>query len=256
MSFYRNRSRTLWFVTVEVVLRLDEKRHRLPRARWAGEAWGFEFADPRSSLAGFVRLAVYPTQGVAWFWAAVVGDGRAYVLCRDVELAPPGDPDVLELRGVSLWTHAICETPLAHWTVAMEAFAVAFDDPLEAWRSERGDRIGLAFDLEWECVPSDVTSTAADEGVHRYDAPCTVNGELLVGDESWTIATVGARHHEWGALDWSGPTAATGRRGDGEVVWSAPLLIDRPDGPARLLRTLRRGASGLVWSEEIVGGTP
>ena len=257
MTFYpsgllRSQSVDLHDVMRAEVSRADERRHRLARGPWSGEAWGFDFADADSSLAGFVRIAVYPSRGVAWFWAALVGDGRAYVLCRDTELTPPADPSVLELRGVSLWTHAICETPLEHWTVAMEAYAVAFDDPVEAWRGERGDRVGLAFDLEWECPKSFPAWVGADDGSHRYEAACTVNGELLLGDESWTIAGVGARHHEWGRLDWSGPVASSGRRGSGDVVCSAPLLVDRPGGPAQLLRTLRRGVAAMVWSEELV----
>ena len=74
---------------------------------------------PDGSLGGFVELTVAPRQRGAWFVAAVAGVVRRYVLCRDVDLAPPADADVLELRGVSLWTHAICETPLQHWTVAI-----------------------------------------------------------------------------------------------------------------------------------------
>ena len=36
---------------------------------------------------------------------------------------------------------AVCETPNDHWSVNLEAFGVALDDPAEAYRGERGDRI-------------------------------------------------------------------------------------------------------------------
>jgi hypothetical protein len=215
---------------------------------WWGEAWGFDFATLDGSLGGFLRLAVYPRQNKVWFWAAIVGENRTYTLCRDHDLAPPADPNVLEVRGISLWSHAICETPLEHWTVAMEAYAVEFDDPFEAWGAERGDRIGLAFDLEWESNRGAASWVATDACVERYETPCEVNGTLQLGDEEWTIVGDGWRHHEWGELDWSGPSTRGARRiisADidiaNERVAIAPILVDQPIGePLRLRRELRR----------------
>ena len=225
--------------------RSEERRHPTGGALWWGESWGFEWALPDGSLGGFVRHTVYPRRNLAWFWAAVVGDGRNYVLCRDHDLAPPADPNVLEVRGGGLWSHAICETPLEHWTVAMEAFAVEFDDPMEAWRQERGDRIGLAFDLEWEGpAAAAVWLNGTDSDVSRYEQPCEVHGDLQLGDESWTIDAIGRRHHEWGPLDWR-PSLPGAARSDSSrnrtVVAEAPLLVDGPGGSQlRLLRTLGR----------------
>lgn len=254
----------------------DERRHRAGPESWWGETWGFEFAAPDASLGGFVQITVYPRRNIAWFWAAIVGEGRRYVLCRDHEVTPPANPGVLEVRSVALWSHAICETPLEHWTVAMEAFAVALDDPFDAWAGERGHRVGLAFDLEWESVATSAVRTRAVEGMKRYDVPCTVNGTLQIDDESLTVEHVGWRHHAWGVLDWSpamlsgirangmgarprsewsdGNTSATTGANASEGDWTigppatrrstvadAPLLVDRPGGsPARLLRSLER----------------
>jgi hypothetical protein len=250
---------------------------------WWGEAWGFDFAvknaEPGDVLGGFVRIAVYPRQQRVWFWAGIVGEGRKYVLCRDHDLAPPADLNVLEVRGGSLWSHAICETPLEHWTVAMEAYAVEFEDPYDAWRDERGDRIGLAFDLEWESDADLARWVGSTEDVSRYETPCEVNGTLQVGDEEWTIVGEGWRHHEWGVLDWTGPYARIARQNECGVrprtkrteahgsndetgavdddsdllarapgspqtrksVAIAPVQIDRTDGPSiYVLRTLDR----------------
>jgi hypothetical protein len=241
----------------------DECSHRFPStgSRWWGEAWGFEFATLDGTIGGFLRLVVYPRQQKVWFWAAIVGENRKYTLCRDHDLAPPADPNVLEVRGISLWSHAICETPLEHWTVAMEAYAVEFDDPYEAWRDERGDRIGLAFDLEWESSRSDSSWVASDANVHRYDTPCVVNGTLQLGEEEWTIVGDGWRHHEWGELDWSGPFARGTRRiisspadASIETIGVAPVLVDQPTGSQlRLLRKLQRtntnGQFRTEWSD-------
>jgi hypothetical protein len=265
-----------------------ERAHKSTSSLWWGEAWGFDFiaggtgtavSDATGDvLGGFVRLAVYPNQRACWFWAAIVGSKRTYVLCRDHDLDPPADTNVFEVRGGSLWSHAICETPLEHWTVAMEAYALAFDDPSEAWRSERGDRVGLAFDLEWESDARTARWIEADAGVTRYELPCEVNGTLQLGDEEWTIAGDGTRHHEWGQLDWLGPIA---RRGHSQLIVGtdllapdlpapdlsvldlsnsavlvAPLLIDSADSAAkpalRLLRWIDSEGSTPAWSERIV----
>jgi hypothetical protein len=250
-----------------VVTPADERRHKPEGASlWWGESWGFEFTTRTAdgeALGGFTHITVYPRQQKCWFWAGIVGENRSYVLCRDHDLALPTTP-VLELRGGSLWTHAICETPLEHWTVAMEAFALSFDDPFEAWRTEHGHRIGLAFDLEWESSQNAATVTSsAHLSSTRYDVPCEVNGILQLGDEEWTIVGTGWRHHEWGILDWS--TVAPYRRANGvdsgdlnncRFVAEAPIQIENPNGAAtQLLFTLEEhrldASSRLGWNEEL-----
>ena len=98
-----------------VVTSADERRHKVESTSlWWGESWGFDFATRTAdgeAIGGFTRIVVYPRQQKCWFWAGIVGENRSYVLCRDHDLALP-TTSVLELRGGSLWTHAICETPL------------------------------------------------------------------------------------------------------------------------------------------------
>ena len=256
--------------------------------RWWAESWGFTFALPdaelpkpvagRSSgwLGGFVEFTVLPRQRRAWFCAGIVGEGRPYVLCRDHDLATPADANVLEVRGGGLWSHAICETPGEHWTVAMEAFALAFDDPLDAWGTELGDPVGLAFDLEWEGSAKRIASEVTDAPGHgRYATPCEVNGVLQLGDDEWEIAGLGARSHRWGIpvehdlARWrSDPldVPATSAAPDRLTLAVAPLLAelaDDPDAtvarPVPVRRTLDRltwldGATALQWTEVLLTG--
>ena len=208
-----------------------ESRHPATSDPWWTETWGFDWGLSDGSLGGFTEVTVAPRQRGAWFVAAVAGVGRRYVLCRDVDLAPPSNPDVLELRGVSLWTHAICETPLQHWTVAMEAFAVGLDDPYEAWRNEWGDRIGVAFDLEWENDPVALEWT----GPASYRLACTVNGDLQIGEESWrSMTAMGSRWHRWGPP--VAPVTAADRGPDAAVP--APYLVPGRDRPHPVCRWL------------------
>jgi hypothetical protein len=105
----------------------------------------------------------------------VVGEGLVdirvawrgrWLVVREDEAPPAVDGTI---RAEGLWLSLVCETPGEHWSVAMEAFALAVDDPAE----DRGDLVPLGFDVEWE-------------------APGQVHGELLVGDEVLPIDGPGA----------------------------------------------------------------
>lgn len=231
------------------------------------ERWSFDFCVPDGSLGGFVGLGFRPAERVAWYWAALAGTGRPHLLVRDLDLALPGRPGSRQLRGEGLWADANCETPHDHWSLGLEAFGVAMDDPADALVGELGDRIGLGLDLEWEAA-GPVEGEAGD-----YAQPCSVSGEVLVGVGSLveTIAVDGHgwRRHEWGDGDWLAPAGwSAGRLDDGrpwrsppppavaEVVARAPLLLELGGRRAVLDRRLVRvslsdGRAGAGWTEDI-----
>ena len=175
----------------------DERAHPAGPERLWGESWYFDFADRDGSLGGYVRLGVYPNQGVAWYWACLVGEGRPLVTVLDHEVRPPR-PGSLEIRAEGLWADHTVEDPFEHLSLGCEAFAVAVEDPTEVYGELRGDRVAFGLDLEWE----------TDGGVYpwigtsRYEVPCTVHGEILVGDEVVAFDGVGQRDHSWGVRDW------------------------------------------------------
>ena len=85
-------------------------------------------------------------------------------------------------------------------TLGCEAFAVAVDDPAEVYGDLRGDRVPFGFDLEWE---TDRGGLYPWIGTTRYEVPCNVHGEILVGDETHRASTASAqRDHSWGVRDW------------------------------------------------------
>src|SRR3954470_21224702 len=203
----------------------DERPHEPgPEPDWE-ESWWFDFvaAGPDGNLVGgFVRLGLWPNHNRAWYWAALVGDGRRYLLVRDEDVPLPR-PGRTEVRADGLWSALECETPFDHWTIGLEAFAVALDDPAEAWGDERGDRVGLGFDLEWEAVANPVMAPDAGRG---YRQECRVSGEVLAGrDERFTIDGHGARAHRWGpaALPQSAPSAGPAQGGPRRATYRAPL---------------------------------
>jgi len=173
----------------------EEGRHRRgPEPLW-GESWYFDFAARDGSLGGFVRFGLYPNQSAVWYWAALVGHGRRLLLVHDHSMEPPRGA-ALEVRGQGLWSAVNCETPHDHWSIGLEAFAVAMDDPVEAYHGERGDLVGLGFDLEWEAT------ALPFGGPGEYGQACQVSGEILVGDEQLELDGTGHRGHTWGVQDW------------------------------------------------------
>ena len=126
-----------------------------------------DFAADDGAFGGYVRLHA------SSFWAGVVGMGEhPLVALRDDEL-PSSKSDV---RTDGLWAAVTCETTGEHWSVGMEAFAVGYDAPADALADERGDRVALGFDLEWE----------------RVGDVWRVTGDVLVDDAHITVDTYGA----------------------------------------------------------------
>lgn len=214
------------------------------------ESWFFDFFMADGSLGGFVGLVLRP-KACAWYWAGLVGAGRPYVLVRDLEVVPPRLATSREIRSEGLWADINCETPFDHWSLGLEAFAVAMDDPDEALAAEWGDRTGLGFDLEWEAVGD----FSGAEG--SYAQPGIVHGEVLVGGTS--VETVafdgqGWRRHAWRADEPVLPSRAWlgGRLDDGTPHRSDPLTDDVVIEPLQRAPFLVEAEGGLASVERVL----
>jgi hypothetical protein len=189
-----------------------------------------------------VRLALLPHRPVAWYWAYLVRpDLDGPIVVRDHELALPRGA-ALEVRGEGLWAELACETPMEHWTLGLEAFAVRLDAPADAYRGEVGERLPVGFDLEWEvAAPLYVDPLAAGSGRHRYQHTGVVHGEILIGRERIEFDGRGAREHAWGPHGWAGERHQSAfqvgadralhvvRTGDGAAggyVWNGGVALD------------------------------
>lgn len=216
--------------------------HSLGADRLWGESWYFDFAT-EEGIGGFLRLGTLPGHATAWVWACLVGQGpsgplsggraRPVVLVRDHEVPIPR-PGALEVRAAGLWVDLVCETPDVHWTLGLEAFGVALDDPSDALAGERGVRTPLGFDLEWEATEPPFEHPvpgSGDEGHVQHRG--AVHGEVLVGSDRLQIEGTGQRDHFWGVRDWWGPGwhwAACVIEADagGDAV---SISVARPDRP-------------------------
>ena len=228
----------------------DEQRHTPTDETLWSESWYLDFFDAEQGIGGYVRLGLYPGLRTAWYWACVVGPDRqlATVIDHDVAI-PPGRSH--EIRTEGLWADYTVETALGHVSVGVEAFAVGVDDPAEVYGDLRGDRVPLGFDLEWE---TDGASFGYP-GVTRYEIPCRVHGEVLVGAERFEIDGFGQRDHSWGVRDWwsYGWSWTAGRLDDGTRFHGVDVRIgddalygtgyvQAPDGTMTAIDAVAHGA--------------
>ncbi len=245
---------------VPVVRSGDEGRHTPEDHQLWNESWYLDFVDPARAVAGYVRLSLCPGLRRAWYWACLVGPGRPLVTVIDHEVPLPAGGS-LEIRTEGLWADYTVETALDHVSVGVEAFAVGVEDPAEAYGDLRGHRVPLGFDLEWETDGG----TYPYPGVTRYEIPCRVHGEVLVGNETLEIDGWGQRDHSWGVRDWWAMAWSwtSGRLDDGTRFHGTAVDIDgepvygtgytqAPGGPLvgtdRTARSERLGAHGLPES--------
>jgi len=235
----------------------DEARHEPAGDELWSESYYLDFVDPAQGVAGYVRLGLCVGLGRAWYWACLVGPDRPLVTVIDHDVALPVGRS-LEIRAEGLWADYTVETPLDHVSVGLEAFAVGVEDPSEVYGDLRGDRVPFGLDLEWETNGG----TYAYPGVTRYEVPCRVHGEVLVGAERLEIDCFGQRDHSWGARDWWSMSWSwtAGRLDDGTRFHATSVDIDstplygtgylqEPGGPLqgtdRVARGQDLGAHGL-----------
>jgi hypothetical protein len=203
----------------------DEGRHAPGSEEWWGESWYFDFWAAEGGLGGFARLSLYPNQKTAWWWSYLVGHERPLVMLRDHHVRLPRAG--MEIRDTGVWACLTPETPHDHWSVGLEAFAVALD-PADALGDERGDVVPLGLDLEWEAAADVVDAPGTrDAGYHQA---CEVYGDVLVGDERIEVTGYGHRSHRWGILDWSDPGGWVGGRLDNQSWLCAHAPLATHDG--------------------------
>lgn len=236
------------------------------------ESWTFEFVTADGALGGWVR---YSTVGDAhaWYEAIVVGPHRPLLAVIDHDVPLRSSP--MEVRTHGLWADHICETPLDHWTLGLEAFAVSLDDPDDLSVDARGDLVPLGLDLEWE---TDGPVVALESTRPGYHLPCRVTGEILVGTAAIDLDAVGWRDHRWGPAGWPTDRGLTLRAvleggrsiligpdaldtGDVKVEELRCVPIPMPSGAATsrtrsLCRVWADGRCGIGWLDRDAGAFP
>lgn len=166
---------------------MNEVRHDPgPEADWR-ETWRFDFAA--SGMSGSAELTLWPNEKRAAVIVDLSRHGEPHLVVQEHE-APLPRGAVLEITTTGLWAAFHCETPLLHWTVGVEAFAVADPDA-----QDRGEIVPLGFDLEWEATEE---PRPLDARQQSYTQTCAVTGEVLVASERITVDAAGSHLVLWG----------------------------------------------------------
>ena len=218
----------------------DEQRHPAdPETLW-NESHYLDFVAEDGSVAGYVRIGLYPNLGMTWWTAMVVGPDRPVVASVAYDL-PIGEGSGLELAA-GFEIAAVVEVPLAKLAVRGNVPARSHSEPAAVYRGDIGEATDIGFDLEWTTDGSPYHYLATT----RYEVPCTVAGELTVGDQLFTIRSHGQRDHSWGVRDWWAFgwcwAAARARRRDPAPPGGHP----HPGSPrrVRIRAVFRRGRTG------------
>ena len=120
-----------------------------------------------------------------------MGAKRPLTIVVDPAIKIPKLSPYLEFRAEGIWAQHVCETPLKHWTVGLEAFGVTLDTPADAMGDQWGKRTGVGLDVEWE------EREAAYETSEGFAQHCIVTGEVLIDDEVCLLNTTGHRNRCW-----------------------------------------------------------
>jgi len=184
------------------------------------EAWLFDLVQSDRSLAASIELLIWPQLSRAAIHTSIVRAGKPLISLVDLAATAPKPPS-LEVRAPGLWIDVGVQTPLDHVTVDIEAFAVALDDPDDVFRGAYGIRTAVGTELEWETADDPRPGVA----VGSYEIPCTVHGELLIGDDVIEVDGWGWRSHRWGVPSSDDRTRIRGKAAGGQ--WIHEQTTDR-----------------------------
>ena len=186
---------------------LDERRHTPDDVELWNESYYLDWFSEDLSLGGYVRIGFYPNLHRVWYWACLVGPDRPLVTVIQNDVALPRSETSLELRHDGLWADHVVETPVEHMSINLEAFGLQVEDPSEVYRAEpRGERVPFGLELDFH---TDRAAYLWPAITPRYEIPCRVHGEIMVGSEriefdGWVSGTIPGELPATGGR-WAGP---------------------------------------------------
>ncbi len=198
----------------------EDDRPHATRANGLVEWWQFDGWSAAEGLGLWVQFGWSSTDRRAWYCAVVADPGEPVVLVVDPDIAVAELSPSLEFRAEGIWAQHVCETPLTHWTVGLEAFGVTLSDPRDALGDQWGTRTAVGLDVEWE-ASSPGRFARRGELVQE----CAVHGEVLIDDRVVDYDGRGVRRHGWGSppARLQGPPPPD--------AWSLAVRLERAGGP-------------------------
>jgi hypothetical protein len=200
----------------------DEQRHTPESDPLWNESYYLDFVSAGAEVGGYVRIGLYPNLGVTWWTTMIVGPDRPMVASVSYDLPVIEGPG-LSLRAAGYEFDGVVGEPLRTMRVHGHGPGTTHDQPAAVYRGGAGGATTVGLDLTWT---TDGTPYHYDLTT-RYEVPCLVTGEVVVGGERMVIAGQGQRDHSWGVRDWwaFGWCWAAARLDDGTRVHLADIRI-------------------------------
>ncbi len=169
----------------------------LPRPGAAIDEWVFAAwtPDARIGIVSGHRII----GRTAWYWSAVVEEGRPLLHLTEWDVAVRADPFVV--KAPEMWAEHHCVDAMRQWSIGNEAHASALDDADEAFGRGYGIPTPMACDLEWYAIGG---STPIE---HGYEQVGVVHGlvELLHRPNIELIEVPAHRWRRWTTSDHLAP---------------------------------------------------
>jgi hypothetical protein len=155
----------------------------------AVEEWVFAAWSPDARVGAVSGHRVVGRR--AWYWSALVQEGRPLLHLTEWDVALRADPFVV--KAPEMWAEHHCDSPQGQWSIGNEAHAAALDDPDDALGRAYGVPTPMAFDLEWYATGEPVPIA------HGYEQPGVVHGivEVLGRPAIELVEAPGHRWHRW-----------------------------------------------------------
>ncbi|HVV77289.1 MAG TPA: hypothetical protein VHC43_14760 [Mycobacteriales bacterium] len=183
-------------MTEHLVDPANEVRHPAEADQLWQESWYADVVTADGSLAGYVRLGIYPNLGAAWWHVAIVGPGRPVVVCQRDDLPVP--PSGMAISAGAVDIELVVDKELESFTVRGSMSGTRHEAAADIYAGKPGDPVRIEIDLTWltDGAPYQYAVTT------RYEIPCAVTGTVSVDGEQLRLDGSGQRDHSWGVRDW------------------------------------------------------
>lgn len=214
----------------------DDYTHTVTAEPNFNESMYFEFHDPESGIAGFLRLANRPNEGRGERTICLyLPDGRlAFGYAR---------PEVTSNEAMNAGGLAVeVVTPLREVRVRFDgdvrvlADPAMMSDPATALNSS--PRADCRIILQYLALAPAHEQTFEAQGQsfapHHYEQLAVVTGEVVIGTQRFTVRGHGLRDHSWGPRSWQAPWFYRWLHGCTDGFGFMAAYFGDPDGSSRV----------------------
>ncbi len=183
----------------------DEFLHRPGDRRLWNESYYFHFNS--MPLDGYLRLGFQPYEDRANLWLYLLDGKQTYWYRNEnIDLSKCAG---LHVDNENLSVACRIETPNKKWSIDVDGECGFADDIAAVFADQPQGNIPIELDLiftanEHAAYQEDRGYDAHSIDKEHYTQPGYVSGDVTIGEDNWSINTMGFRDHSWGGLrDWT-----------------------------------------------------